>query len=151
MKFVSTVLLSTLLIFSGFTVYAGEGEWEKIAEKKVSFKSETDTVNPMSPFADTHFSHIKIKCINGTVNLKKITVYMSDGEEKEFDNLGILNKGMSSRSLNIPNKDGAKLDKIKLKYESVGSTATRIAGVTEKAEVEILGKKAEKEKDKNKD
>ncbi|WP_462158948.1 hypothetical protein [Pseudoalteromonas sp. GB56] len=149
MKLISTMLLSTLLTFSGFTAYAGDGEWEKIADKKVSFKSETDTVNPMSPFADSHFSHIKIKCTNGTVNLKKITVYMSNGEEREFDNLGILNKGMSSRSLNLPNKDGAKLDKIKLKYESVGSTATRVAGVTEKAEVEILGKKAEKDKDKD--
>jgi hypothetical protein len=52
---------------------------------------------------------------------------------------------MSSRSLSLPDKNDAKLDKIKLEYESVGSTALSMAGVTEKAEVEILAKKAKKD------
>tara|TARA_B100000700_G_scaffold39984_1_gene40467 strand:+ start:1055 stop:1297 length:243 start_codon:yes stop_codon:yes gene_type:complete len=79
------------------------------------------------------------------VNLKKIKVIMNTGEEKVFDNLGVLTKGMSSRSLSLPDKNDAKLDKIKLEYESVGSTALSMAGVTEKAEVEILAKKAKKD------
>jgi AsmA protein len=87
----------------------------------------------------------KIKCTHGTVNLKKIKVIMNTGEEKVFDNLGVLTKGMSSRSLSLPDKNDAKLDKIKLEYESVGSTALSMAGVTEKAEVEILAKKAKKD------
>ena len=50
---------------------------------------------------------------------------MNNGEEKVFENLGVLTKGMSSRSLNLPDKNDAKLDKIKLEYESVGSTAPK--------------------------
>ena len=111
--------------------------------KTVSFKSETDTVNPLSPFANARFSHIKIKCTQGTVNLKSIKVIMKDGKEKTFDSLGVLTSGMSSRNLSLPTKDDAKLDKIELNYESVGNTALQVTGVTKKAHVEILGKKVD--------
>ncbi len=141
MKLFKAVILSLLVAFSSFHSFASDSDWDKIAEKIVSFKSETDTVNPLSPFANTRFSHIKVKCTQGTVNLKSITVIMKDGQEKTFDNLGVLTKGMSSRNLNLPTKDEAKLDKIKLHYESVGNTALQVTGVTKKAHVEILGKK----------
>ncbi len=142
MKLFKAITLSFLLALSSFHSIASDN-WDKIAEKIVSFKSETDTVNPLSPFANTRFSHIKIKCTQGTVNLKSITVVMKDGQEKTFDNLGVLTKGMSSRNLSLPSKDETKLDKIKLRYESVGNTALQVTGVTKKAHVEILGKKAD--------
>lgn len=137
-------LLSIALFFGLFSLQsvAGDDDWKSIAEKKVSFKSETDTVNPLTK---SRYSHIKVKCTHGTVNLKSIKVLMNDGEEKVFDNLGVLSKGMSSRSLSLPDKNDAKLDKIELNYESVGSAALSMAGVTDKAQVEILAKKANKE------
>ncbi len=144
MQLFKAITLSFLLALSSCYCIASDNDWDKIGEKIVSFKSETDTVNPLSPFANTRFSHIKVKCTQGTVNLKSITVIMKDGQEKTFDNLGVLTKGMSSRSLTLPGKDEAKLDKIKLHYESVGSTALQVTGVTKKAHVEILGKKADK-------
>ncbi len=144
MQLFKAITLSFLLALSSCYCIASDNDWDKIGEKIVSFKSETDTVNPLSPFANTRFSHIKVKCTQGTVNLKSITVIMKDGQEKTFDNLGVLTKGMSSRSLTLPGKDEAKLDKIKLRYESVGSTALQVTGVTKKAHVEILGKKADK-------
>jgi len=142
MKLIKLITLTTFLALTSMQSLASDDEWKSIAEKKVSYKSETDTVNPIT---SSRYSHIKIKCTHGTVNLKKIKVIMNTGEEKVFDNLGVLTKGMSSRSLSLPNKNDAKLDKIKLEYESVGSTALSMAGVTEKAEVEILAKKAKKD------
>lgn len=144
MRLFNSIVICILVAVASFQSVAEDSNWDKIADKTVSFKSETDTINPLSPFANSHFSHIKIKCTQGTVNLKSITVIMNDGKEKTFDNLGVLTKGMSSRSLNLPTKDNAKLDKIELNYESVGNTALKVAGVTEKAKVEIWGKKNEK-------
>ncbi len=141
MKLFKVIALALLVAFTSFQSLASDGDWDKIAEKIVSFKSETDTVNPLTPFANTRFSHIKIKCTQGAVNLKSITVIMKDGQEKTFDSLGVLTKGMSSRNLNLPTKDDAKIDKIKLNYESLGNTALQVTGVTKKAHVEILGKK----------
>ena len=142
MKLIKLITLTTFLALTSMQSLASHDEWKSIAEKKVSYKSETDTVNPIT---SSRYSHIKIKCTHGTVNLKKIKVIMNTGEEKVFDNLGVLTKGMSSRSLSLPDKNDAKLDKIKLEYESVGSTALSMAGVTEKAEVEILAKKAKQD------
>ena len=143
MKLFKAITLSLLVAFTSFQSIASDSDWDKIAEKTVSFKSETDTVNPLSPFSNTRFSHIKIKCTQGTVNLKSITVIMKDGKEKTFDSLGVLTSGMSSRNLSLPTKDDAKLDKIELNYESVGNTALQVTGVTKKAHVEILGKKVD--------
>lgn len=143
MKLFKAITLSLLIAFTSFQSIASDSDWDKIAEKTVSFKSETDTVNPLSPFSNTRFSHIKIKCTQGTVNLKSITVIMKDGKEKTFDSLGVLTSGMSSRNLSLPTKDDAKLDKIELNYESVGNTALQVTGVTKKAHVEILGKEVD--------
>ncbi|AXT73293.1 hypothetical protein [Vibrio sp. dhg] len=143
MKLLKTISLCLLAACASFQSVASDSDWDKIAEKTVSFKSETDTVNPLSPFANARFSHIKIKCTQGTVNLKSIKVIMKDGKEKTFDSLGVLTSGMSSRSLSLPTKDEAKLDKIELNYESVGNTALQVTGVTKKAHVEILGKKVD--------
>ncbi len=140
MNLFKAIVLSLLVTFTSFQSTASDN-WDKIAEKIVSFQSETDTVNPLSPFANSRFSHIKIKCTQGTVNLKSITVMMKDGQEKTFDSLGVLTKGMSSRNLSLPTKDEAKIDKIKLKYESLGNAALQVTGVTKRAHVEILGKK----------
>ncbi len=140
MKLLKVIAFSLLVAFSSFQSIASDN-WDKIAEKIVSFKSDTDTVNPLSPFANTRFSHIKIKCTQGTVNLKSITVKMKDGQEKTFDSLGVLTKGMSSRNLSLPTKDDAKIDKIELKYESLGNAALQVTGVAKRAHVEILGKK----------
>ncbi|MBR9787554.1 MAG: hypothetical protein GYB40_06425 [Vibrionaceae bacterium] len=144
MKLLKTITLCLLAACTSFQSVASDSDWDKIAEKTVSFKSETDTVKPLSPFANTRFSHIKIQCTQGTVNLKSIKVIMKDGKEKTFDSLGILTNGMSSRNLSLPTKDDAKIDKIELDYESVGSTALQVTGVTKKAHVEILGKKVDK-------
>jgi len=141
MKLFQVLAFGLCILSVSFLLSAAEDDWSKIAEKTVSFKSEVDTVSPLSPFANTSFSHIKIQCTQGTVNLKSIKVVMNDGREKFFDSLGVLTKGMSSRNLSLPAGEKVKLNKIELNYESVGSVALKVAGVTEKAKVEILGKK----------
>lgn len=59
MKLFNTIALCLLAAVVSFQSVAGDNDWDKIADKTVSFKSETDTVNPLSPFANARFSHIK--------------------------------------------------------------------------------------------
>lgn len=61
MKLFKLITLSLLVTLTSFQTIASDSDWDKIAEKAVSFKSETDSVNPLSPFANARFSHIKIK------------------------------------------------------------------------------------------
>jgi hypothetical protein len=107
--------------------------WIKIAEKKVAFKSEKDVVTPSGN--EKKVDKIKIKCVQGTLKLKKVWVEMSDGEKKEYDakGVGVLSKGMSSFAFTLPGENNT-LKKIELEYDSVGSIL-----VTKKARIEVIG------------
>ena len=81
MKLFNTIALCLLAAVASFQSVAGDNDWEKIADKTVSFKSETDTVNPLSPFANARFSHIKIKCqrsTNSTLRLRNRLMVSTD-------------------------------------------------------------------------
>lgn len=135
------LVLSCLIVLFSFTVQAkSKGEWIEIANKTASFKAETDEVKPSR--AERNITKIKLHVEQGTVRIKNIKVFMSNGEEKEYDVLGLLNKGMETRALALPKaKEGEiKLQKIELTYDSIGNVL-----VSKKAKIKVLGFKKAKE------
>tara|TARA_B100000700_G_scaffold39984_1_gene40466 strand:+ start:866 stop:1021 length:156 start_codon:yes stop_codon:yes gene_type:complete len=48
MKLIKLITLTTFLALTSMQSLASDDEWKSIAEKKVSYKSETDTVNPIT-------------------------------------------------------------------------------------------------------
>lgn len=131
-KLLSLLFVVTIAL-SSFSQSKDEGNWIKIAEKTVGFKSDKDVVTPTK--AEKKVDKIKIKCVQGTLKLKKVRVEMSDGQKKEYDakGVGVLSKGMSSFAFTLPGKNNT-LKKIELEYDSVGALL-----VTKKAQVEIMG------------
>jgi hypothetical protein len=129
-----TFLFVFVISSACFSQSKDEGNWIKIAEKIVAFKSDKDVVTPTGN--EKKVDKIKIKCIQGSLKLKKVRVEMSDGEKKEYDakGVGVLSKGMSSFAFTLPGKNNT-LKKIELEYDSVGALL-----VTKKAKVEILGR-----------
>jgi hypothetical protein len=129
--FVSTISTSS------FSQTDNDGKWVKIAQKTISFKSDKDEVTPSGK--EKKVDKIKLKCIQGTLTLKKVRVEMSDGENKEYDakGVGVLSKGMSSFAFNLPETSGT-LKKIELEYETIG-----VMLVTKKAKIEVLGRSVE--------
>lgn len=130
MKYLKLIII--LFFFSG---YAQGDDWKKLAEKSVAFKSETDKVNLVGN--ERNVDKIKIKCVQGTVQLKELTIVMENGKEKKYDakGIGVMTKGMSSMGYAVPDKDD-KVKRIELKYDSKGSIA-----LNKRAKVEIWGKK----------
>lgn len=128
--------LITVCLLLAMSPKAMSQDWITIAEKKVNFKAEKDVVTPRGN--EKNIEKIRIKCTQGTVKLKKVHVEMSDGTKKEYDakGVGVLTKGMTSFSWDLPGKKGElKIKKIELEYDSVGNML-----VTKKAVVEIQGK-----------
>lgn len=128
-----TFLFVLAISSASFSQSKEEGNWITIAEKTVGFKSDKDVVTPTK--AEKKVDKIKVKCVQGTLKLKKVRVEMSDGQKKEYDakGVGVLSKGMSSFAFNLPGKNNT-LKKIELEYDSVGAML-----VTKKAKVEIVG------------
>ncbi|CAN1489186.1 hypothetical protein MCETHM1_00143 [Flavobacteriaceae bacterium] len=131
-KFLS-LLFAVTISLSSFSQSGNDGNWIKIAEKLVAFKSDKDVITPTGN--ERKVDKIKIKCVQGTLKLKKVRVEMSDGQKKEYDakGVGVLSKGMSSLPFNLPGKNNT-LKKIELEYYTVG-----VMMVTKRAKVEIMG------------
>lgn len=128
-----SLLFAVTISLCSFSQSSNDGNWIKIAEKLVAFKSDKDVITPTGN--ERKVDKIKIKCVQGTLKLKKVRVEMSDGEKKEYDakGVGVLSKGMSSLPFNLPGKNNT-LKKIELEYDSVG-----VMMVTKRAKVEIMG------------
>ena len=138
-----TLLLLVVLIniVSVNTAYANENEWVLISDKVVNFEQETDTVEPLAFVSERKFSKIKVKCVQGIVNIKSMNVTMTDGATKKLSTLGTLTKGMSTRVYKLPGSEKAKFDFLELEYKIWGSLALNAAGVVKKAKIEVWGLK----------
>lgn len=128
-------LILTLFFFSlALSGQCQNDNWIKLAEKTVAFKNETDKVNLLGK--ENTVNKIKLKCVQGTLELKQISIVMKGGERADYDakGLGVLTKGMSSLAYAVPDK-GGKIDYIELEYDTKGKVV-----LTKKAKVEIWGK-----------
>ena len=109
-------------------------KWTKLADKSVAFRAETDRVNLKGD--ERHANWIKIKCTQGAVQIKEITIIMEGGEKKSYKPAaGLLNKGMATAPFKVPGKRDDKVKAIEMKYDSKGSIVTN-----KRAKVDILGK-----------
>ncbi|BBM63917.1 hypothetical protein [Vibrio alfacsensis] len=150
MKLFQTITIALLISTTSFVTFAknNDDNWELIAQKTVNFQNETDTVELNGLFKNRQFSKIKMKCIQGTMNIKNMKVIMTDGSEKELKTMtGTLTKGMSTRAWTLPGSEDAKLKRIDMEYKSWGNMTLNAAGVSKKAKIEIWGKKRLQEQD----
>lgn len=148
MKHFITLFLSSLVIFfTPHTFASSNDDWVMISDKVVNYKSETDTVEPLAYVSQRNFSKLKIKVVQGTINLKNVVVTMSDGTSKELKSMGTLTKGMSTRVWTLPGGKDAKFKKLEITYDSWGSTTLSAVGLSKKAKIEVWGKKRTEEQE----
>lgn len=146
MKHFITLFLSSLVIFfTPHTFASSNDDWVMISDKVVNYKSETDTVELLAYVSQRNFSKLKIKVVQGTINLKNVVVTMSDGTSKELKSMGTLTKGMSTRVWTLPGGKDAKFKKLEMTYDSWGSTTLSAVGLSKKAKIEVWGKKRTEE------
>ncbi|PKH62860.1 hypothetical protein CXF83_09890 [Shewanella sp. Choline-02u-19] len=128
-----------LTLFCSFNTVASE--WTKIATKTVNYKSEFDKVEPILFIKSQNFSHIKLKCIKGIVNIENLTITMSDGSTKKLETLGVLMKGISTRPFLLPDDENVKFKSLEMNYKSIGSVKTNLLGISKKGKIEVWAKK----------
>lgn len=130
-KLIILFLLITATTFS----YSQNDNWIKIGEKIVSFKNEKDKITLTGN--EKKVDKIKLKCVQGTMQLKSITIVMENGKSKTYDpkGIGVMTNGSSSLAYDVPDKDD-KIKRLELEYDSKGNML-----VGKRAKVEIWGKK----------
>lgn len=126
--------IGLLLVMTIPLLHAQDGKWEKLAEKSVAFKSETDKVSLQGDERSANW--IRIKCVQGAVQIKEITINMEGGESKTYKPAtGLLKKGMATTPFKVPGKKDEKVRSVEMKYDSKGSIVTN-----KRAKVEVQGK-----------
>ncbi|MFD2890634.1 hypothetical protein ACFS5J_01215 [Flavobacterium chuncheonense] len=122
------------LLLTTFSFAQGDN-WIKIGEKSVAFKNEKDKVTLTGN--ERTVDKIKLKCVQGTVQIKSIKIVMENGKSKTYDakGIGVLTNGTSSIPYDVPDKND-KIKHLELEYDSKGSMVTN-----KRAKVEIWGKK----------
>lgn len=121
-------------LFVSITISAQNG-WVKVGEKLVGFKSDTDKITLVGN--ERNIDKVKIKCTQGTLQLKSINIVMDNGKSKRYDAKagGMLTNGMSSTAYEVPDKND-KVKYVEFQYDTKG-----MIGVTKRSKIEILGKK----------
>lgn len=131
-------VVTCVLLLSPMMLAAAD--WVKVGDKAVNYQTTTDTLK--LPKYELNVSHLKLVCTQGTVNLHKLTMHLSDGGQKVVDNLGVLTQGLSSRAMSVP--AGLDLKSIEFEYDSVGSQTLSLTGVTKKGKLDVMVKFVEK-------
>ena len=119
-KHFSFAIVLFYLVLSNNVLFAQSSQWIKIAEKTVNYKADKDEVTPTGQ--EKKVDKIRLRCTQGTVKIKKITIIMVDGTQKDYKahGSGVLTKGSVSFDWKVPNSD-VNIRKVILEYDAVGN------------------------------
>jgi hypothetical protein len=126
-------IILVISLFISLQMLGQQKEWKVLGKKDVAYKTEQDIITLRGSEKD--ISKFKIKCTQGSLKLKGVTVVYKDNsrDEKRPKGTGLLTKGTSSFvfSLNT-NKTPVKIE---LSYEALGNMI-----LTKRAKIEFLGR-----------
>ncbi len=121
-----------IVLINSYSVFAQDDNWKVLANKDVSYKSEKDRITLYGK--EKKVTKVKLNCNQGSLKIKKTTLFYSDGSEETHDpkGTGILTKGTSTIPYKIPKEKS--LNQIEIEYEAYGNML-----LTKRAKVEVLG------------
>lgn len=90
-------------------------EWEKLAEAKLNQGLNQYEINLSAE--NRAFSAVKIRSIQGGINLHRCTFYYSNGEKMTVEMRNDIPSGMDSRVIQLPPKKN-KIVKVELWYDT---------------------------------
>ena len=105
--------------------------WDKLGTEAVDYAIDHDAVK-LNPSSTETYSALKIKVINGTVNIHKATVHFANGDTQDIDLPKELNKGNDGQLIDLKGNKRA-IEKVTFWYDTKGTSS-------EKAVVEVWGK-----------
>ncbi len=93
------MLLLSFMLTAQYASAQQKGPWVKIGEKVVSVNSENDVIRSVHK---GFFSKIKLQAKNYPIEVRKITVYFTNGSSKTMRVRTNIKAGGDSRIINLP-------------------------------------------------
>lgn len=105
--------------------------WDKLGTEAVDYAIDHDVVT-IQPGSTETYTALKIKVVNGTVNVHKATVHFANGDTQDVDLPKELNTGNDGKLIDLKGNKRA-IEKVTFWYDTKASS-------NEKAVVEVWGK-----------
>ena len=115
------MLIIPALSFTPLKNTASAQRFDKLGERKVSFKNDKDVI---SGRWDGWYKALKIKVRGGSLNMQKMVVHFRNGETLEIPLKNNFTDGSESRVIDLP---GAKrlIEKVVFWYEATSSDGNK--------------------------
>lgn len=128
---VLTCVVALMLGYSTVTLAQNKLTWDKLGTEAVDYAIDHDVVKLNENSTETYTS-LKIKVLNGTVNIHKATVHFANGETQDVNLPKEINKGNDGQLIDLKGNK-RKIDKVTFWYDTKGPSDN-------KAVVEVWGK-----------
>lgn len=130
MKTKTSMLVFLVSFFTIFSASAQVGNWEKLGQQKVNFKSERDVIKCSS---SKTYSALKIKVEEAPVEFESVQVRYANGSTQDIELRNVIRAGGESRVINLTgNKRAIKEIVFRYKTQKVSKG---------KAQVEVWGRR----------
>jgi hypothetical protein len=115
------LLIVPALSFTALKNTASAQRFDKLGERKVSFKNDKDVI---SGRWDGWYKALKIKVRGGSLNMEKMVVHFRNGETEEIPLKNNFTDGSESRAIDLP---GARrlIEKVVFWYEATSSDGNK--------------------------
>lgn len=102
----SSLFLLFLFFVSSFLTASAQilnqPEWQLLGNVKIIPTSESATIKPVKEYKDSVFRKVRLKISEGSLKVREVKIYMSDGHVIKSGIQKILKNGMVTRELIIP-------------------------------------------------
>lgn len=124
-------VIAAILGASTVTVAQNKLTWDKLGTEAVDYAIDHDAVAVDNSKGDT-YTALKIKVLNGTVNVHKVTVHFANGDNQDVDLPKELNAGNDGKLVDLKGNKRV-IEKVTFWYDTKGPADS-------KAVVEVWGK-----------
>jgi hypothetical protein len=129
----SLLLLIAVLLVGTTTFLRAQNKltWDKLGTEAVDYAIDHDVVT-LKPGSTETYTALKIKVVNGTVNVHKATVHFANGDTQDVNLPKELSAGNDGKLIDLKGNKRA-IEKVTFWYDTKASS-------NEKAVVEVWGK-----------
>jgi hypothetical protein len=111
---VAAIAIATAIAFA-LPARAGDEDWRKIGQKKLQPGHHEISVHVGAE--DGLYRWVKFGAEGGKVDLKKVTVKLTAGDDKVFDTFGVIGPKNDSRALPVSTVTKTLINRVVVEYE----------------------------------
>ncbi|MFB9135897.1 hypothetical protein [Vibrio olivae] len=143
MNYINWLLLTVCLLASSTQSWANskEPEWVLLDTATLSLSSEKSHISLKKIVSRRDFSHIKLVCVQGEVDIRSLSLKMTTGEARTYQTFNLLTKGASTRELSLPGTRQSNLTRFTVTYANWDAKTAGNLGGDNLTKLEIWGQK----------